>query len=47
MLDPFRGQMHGSKQFFGARFGPSLATSGPAKVFGSYSSASCGKAGGS
>ena len=43
MLDPFGGQTQGSKQHFGAR----LAIVGPVKVSGSYSSASCGKAGGS
>ena len=39
MLDPFAGQMQGSKQHFGLRLGPSLAILGPVKGSGSYSSA--------
>ena len=46
-LDPFGGQMRGSKQHVGPRLGPSLAILGPVKVSGSYSSASGGKVGGS
>ena len=42
-LDPFGGQMQGSKQHAGPRLEAIL---GPVKVSGSYSSASCGKVGG-
>ena len=32
MSFPFRGQMQGSKHYFGPRLGPSLAILGPVKV---------------
>ena len=47
VLASYVGQMQGSKQHFGPRLGLSLAILGPVKVFGSYSSASCDKVGGS
>ena len=41
------GQMQGSKQYFGPRLGAKFGHLGPIKASGSYSSASCGKVGGS